>query len=130
MPLDYELQSGDLVEIITQKGKKPSEDWLAFVKTAGARDHIRSVFHKRHAPKPVAEFRVIVEDREGIIKDVSAIITRSHLNILSLHADVSPGSRYPIDKLRVNTTDKTKLDRLALKLKNLKGVKEVGWKVV
>ncbi|HVN26357.1 MAG TPA: RelA/SpoT family protein [Candidatus Paceibacterota bacterium] len=41
-PLDRELKSGDIVEILTQKGKKPSPDWLRFVKTAAARDHIRN----------------------------------------------------------------------------------------
>ncbi len=40
--LDYKLQSGDMVEILTQKGKHPSESWLAFVKTSAARDHIRA----------------------------------------------------------------------------------------
>ena len=42
VPLDHELQSGDMVEIITQKGKRPSEDWLAFIKSGVARDHIRA----------------------------------------------------------------------------------------
>src|SRR6266481_5613394 len=40
VPLDHKLSSGDLVEIVTQKNKKPSEDWLIFVKTAAAREHI------------------------------------------------------------------------------------------
>ncbi|MEX1061824.1 MAG: HD domain-containing protein [Patescibacteria group bacterium] len=39
-PLDYELKTGEIVEIITQKGKKPSLDWLKFVKTGQARDQI------------------------------------------------------------------------------------------
>jgi GTP diphosphokinase / guanosine-3',5'-bis(diphosphate) 3'-diphosphatase len=42
VPLDHTLKSGDIVEIIMQKGKKPSEDWLRFVKTTVARDHIRT----------------------------------------------------------------------------------------
>jgi len=45
-PLDYKLQSGDLVEILTQKSKKPSESWLKFVKTSGARKKIRSGRHQ------------------------------------------------------------------------------------
>jgi len=32
-----------LIEILTQKGKKPSVDWLNFVKTGLAKDKIRSV---------------------------------------------------------------------------------------
>jgi guanosine-3',5'-bis(diphosphate) 3'-pyrophosphohydrolase len=45
--LDHPLKSGDVVEIITQKGKQPSEDWLRFVKTTIAKEHIRSVIRKR-----------------------------------------------------------------------------------
>lgn len=38
--LDHELQTGEVVEILTTKGKKPSSDWLEFVKTAKAKDAI------------------------------------------------------------------------------------------
>ena len=41
-PLDYKLQSGDVVEILIQKSKKPSESWLRTVKTEAARKKIRS----------------------------------------------------------------------------------------
>ena len=41
VPLKYELQTGDVVEIITQKGHQPSKDWLHFVKTVKARSRIR-----------------------------------------------------------------------------------------
>ncbi len=47
MPLDHKLKSGDVVEILTQKGKKPSEDWLRFVKTPAARDHIKSALKNK-----------------------------------------------------------------------------------
>ncbi|MDP2656104.1 MAG: RelA/SpoT family protein [bacterium] len=41
--LDSTLQSGDVVEILTDKNrKKPNVDWLAFVKTTCARSHIRA----------------------------------------------------------------------------------------
>lgn len=40
--LDQELKNGDLVEIITEKGRQyPSKDWIKFVKTKRARDHIK-----------------------------------------------------------------------------------------
>lgn len=41
VPLDYELSPGDVVEIITFKGAKPSRQWLKFVKTNFAREKIR-----------------------------------------------------------------------------------------
>ncbi|MBI4453278.1 bifunctional (p)ppGpp synthetase/guanosine-3',5'-bis(diphosphate) 3'-pyrophosphohydrolase [Candidatus Woesearchaeota archaeon] len=42
MPLDTSLESGDIVEIITNKGAKPSRQWLKFVKTNKARSKIKA----------------------------------------------------------------------------------------
>jgi len=39
--LNHILENGDVVEITTNKNKKPSPDWLRFVKTSLARSHIR-----------------------------------------------------------------------------------------
>ncbi|MFZ1200008.1 MAG: bifunctional (p)ppGpp synthetase/guanosine-3',5'-bis(diphosphate) 3'-pyrophosphohydrolase, partial [Desulfobacterales bacterium] len=41
VPLQYELQTGDVVEIVTQKNHQPSKDWLKYVKTVKARSKIR-----------------------------------------------------------------------------------------
>jgi GTP pyrophosphokinase len=35
------IKNGDIIEILIQKGKKPSRDWLRFVKTSQAREHIK-----------------------------------------------------------------------------------------
>jgi GTP pyrophosphokinase len=39
--LRHEIVSGDVVEILTQKGHTPSRDWLSFVKSSHARSKIR-----------------------------------------------------------------------------------------
>jgi guanosine-3',5'-bis(diphosphate) 3'-pyrophosphohydrolase len=45
VPLHYELQSGDIVEVMTSKRERgPSRDWLAVVKTTRARNKIRAWF--------------------------------------------------------------------------------------
>jgi len=46
VPLDYELRTGDTVEILTSKaqGEGPSQDWLQFVATPRARNKIRQWF--------------------------------------------------------------------------------------
>ncbi|MBP7060765.1 MAG: bifunctional (p)ppGpp synthetase/guanosine-3',5'-bis(diphosphate) 3'-pyrophosphohydrolase [Candidatus Moranbacteria bacterium] len=42
VPLEYQIKNGEVVEILTQKEKKrPSRDWLDFVKTSNAKYHIR-----------------------------------------------------------------------------------------
>src|SRR3989338_3302796 len=41
VPLDYELKSGDVVEIITAKNASPSRNWLKIVKTNLAKNKIR-----------------------------------------------------------------------------------------
>ncbi len=46
VPLDYELRTGDSIDILTSKaqGEGPSQDWLQFVKTPRARSKIRQWF--------------------------------------------------------------------------------------
>jgi guanosine-3',5'-bis(diphosphate) 3'-pyrophosphohydrolase len=48
VPLDYELRTGDTVEILTSRaqGEGPSQDWLQFVKTPRARNKIRQWFSR------------------------------------------------------------------------------------
>ena len=46
VPLSYELQMGDRVEILTQKNAQPNRNWINMVKTPGARSKIRSYFSK------------------------------------------------------------------------------------
>lgn len=46
VPLSYQLQLGDRVEILTQKSASPSRDWLNMVKTPSARSKIRAYLSK------------------------------------------------------------------------------------
>jgi len=41
VPLDYKLQSGNNVEILTSPNQKPNRDWIKFVKTSKARSKIK-----------------------------------------------------------------------------------------
>ncbi|HPC78155.1 MAG TPA: bifunctional (p)ppGpp synthetase/guanosine-3',5'-bis(diphosphate) 3'-pyrophosphohydrolase, partial [bacterium] len=44
--LNYELKSGEIVEILTSKSATPSLDWLSFVATNSARNRIRQYFKR------------------------------------------------------------------------------------
>lgn len=46
VPLSYQLQSGDQVEIISSSKQKPNEEWLRFVVTARAKQKIKSSLDK------------------------------------------------------------------------------------
>jgi GTP pyrophosphokinase len=134
--LDRVLKSGDVVEIITQKGKKPSEDWLRFAKTTIARDHIRMVLRKKklfgmsfNTPTR-AELKMTVEDRVGLIKDISGGIAEMHIAIISFHTEPITGKKNHINKIEIQSTDKKKIEKLIAKLQAVKGVKEIGYRLV
>jgi GTP pyrophosphokinase len=44
-PLRTRLKNGDIVEIVTQAGHRPSRDWLNFVVTSRARNKIKHLIH-------------------------------------------------------------------------------------
>lgn len=47
VPLDHELEDGDIVKINTGKEANPNKDWLNFVKTSQAKSKIKSFFSKQ-----------------------------------------------------------------------------------
>jgi GTP diphosphokinase / guanosine-3',5'-bis(diphosphate) 3'-diphosphatase len=53
VPLRTRLQNGDIVEIITQTGHKPSRDWLTFVATSRARSKIRHVLQSEERARSI-----------------------------------------------------------------------------
>jgi len=62
VPLDYQLQNGDIVEVLTSKGPHgPSRDWLAFVKTAGASQKIRAWFKKERREENVTKGKELLD---------------------------------------------------------------------
>ncbi len=63
VPLDYELKSGDVVEILKRKDAHPTRDWLHVVRTKTARDRIRKYLeaHERDIDLQIGRERL---DRE------------------------------------------------------------------
>jgi GTP pyrophosphokinase len=61
VPLQYELKTGDTVEIITTKGHEPSKDWIGFVKTVRARSRIRQWIKSQEKERSLTLGREICE---------------------------------------------------------------------
>lgn len=62
VPLNYELKTGDIVEVLTSPNSKgPSRDWMSMVKTANARSKIRNYFRREMREENIHKGRDILE---------------------------------------------------------------------
>lgn len=61
VPLDYQLQTGDVVEILTSGSKGPSRDWLNVAKTSQAKSRIRQWFKRALREENIAKGRDMLE---------------------------------------------------------------------
>lgn len=135
-PLSHELHNGDIVEILTQKNKKPSRDWLEFVKTAGARKKIQSFLKKTEEEShfsqkkgSVVELKLTIRDRIGLLKDVTLVISRQKINMKSVLSETK-NRLYPVIVIQAPIRQRTDLEKLMVKLKEIKGVEEVSYKLI
>lgn len=132
--LEHELKSGDIVDILIQKNKKPSAAWLESVKTNMAKKRIKAALQHTTSLAQIkkestySEIKLVVEDRIGMLKDVSTTIARSHINILNIN--VHPNAKFPTIKVQCDSTHKDKIEKLLLKLKSQKGVLEASYKII
>lgn len=134
--LNHSLKNGDVVSILTQKNKKPSGDWLKFVKSGQARKRVSSflkrareehVFEKRGGE--TVELRLTVQDRVGLIRDVSHVLTREKINMKSVVTD-NKHRAWPLLLIQATFKNRKDLERVMVKLKEVKGVEEVGYKLL
>jgi GTP diphosphokinase / guanosine-3',5'-bis(diphosphate) 3'-diphosphatase len=70
VPLRTRLKNGDIVEIITQAGHKPSRDWLNFVVTAHARYKIKHLIRQEEKARAIDLGRKVF-DKEARRYDLS-----------------------------------------------------------
>lgn len=54
VPLETPLSNGDIVEILTAKGRGPSRDWLKICRTQQAKNKIRSWFRREHRDENIS----------------------------------------------------------------------------
>ena len=62
IPLDYQLNNGEIVQITTGKPPRgPSRDWLNIVKTSSARNHIRRYFRRLERDENISAGRSLLD---------------------------------------------------------------------
>ncbi|MEK7523812.1 MAG: bifunctional (p)ppGpp synthetase/guanosine-3',5'-bis(diphosphate) 3'-pyrophosphohydrolase [Patescibacteria group bacterium] len=63
VPVDYELKSGEVVEVITRKNAQPSQSWLSFIKTNHAKNRIRNWFKNLDDDKHLKAGRLLLNEK-------------------------------------------------------------------
>src|SRR5271156_3695290 len=61
VPLRHKLHSGDIVEILTQAGHKPSRDWLGLVKSSRSRNKIKHWLNVHQRERSIEIGRKLIE---------------------------------------------------------------------
>lgn len=73
VPIDYELQNGDIVKILTSPHGKPSRDWLNIAKSSRAKSKIRSYF--RQLEKSDREEK-LAKGKEYLVREIKKRLSK------------------------------------------------------
>lgn len=92
VPLKYELKSGDIVQIISRSGAKPSKDWLKYAKSARARSKIRHWIREEERAESIkigqelilAEMKSRRLDSKGILRSDALLEVASQLKLSTI----------------------------------------------
>ncbi len=125
---DHQLSSGDIVEIISQKDKKPNREWLTNTKTSLAKNHIRG-FLKKSGYLPATpsikseEIIITTKDRVGLLKDIFDVFSSIKINIQNVKVKQDPN--YPKIYVTFKAKNKEQVQKIKTKLKTIKNVEQV-----
>ena len=136
VPLSHPLKSGDVVQVLTQKNKKPSRDWLGFLRSPAARKKVSSFLKKAREEKvfekpggELTELRLVIRERIGLLRDVSHVFARLKVSMKTVSMDTKHRS-FPLLVIQAPFKNRQELEKIMVRLKEVKGVEEVGYKLL
>ncbi len=125
-PLDYRLNSGDVVEVMTSGTMKPSRNWLNFVVTSKAKNKIRAFLgiEPEHRAKeseeddqpllPVSD-RIIIEGRKAPLRMSKCCEIKQGDKIIGLNTTDGKIAVHRADCVNIHSVDETKRVKLSWK---------------
>lgn len=147
VPLRYQLNNGDIVEIITSSKQHPRKDWLDFVKTTKAKSRIRQWIKNQERDESISLGKNILEkaleqahlDAQNIAKNEQLEEIAKDFSLSSVQdllANIGYGmisSNQVIGRLKPQETESEKAEGLMKKMvarltrkKDTKGIKVKG----
>ena len=131
--IDYILQSGDQIEILTSEKQKPEPEWLEIAVTAKAKDCLKKYFRKMDdthkaskntIAKPVALY-IKGSDTFGVLMKILRVMSEDYkTNISDLHV-TSDGDHFTCEA-EVLFFDLTLVGKMCMQLRNIGGVNTVN----
>lgn len=129
---DSALKNGDIVEILTQKNKKPKAEWIKHAKTALARKYLRlsskkhELISAKYSAKGIPRFNMLIKakDRVGLLKDITAIFSEFRVNIENTSTKKEDGFR--IVQIIFKPRGIRQIEKIKTKIGGIKKVKEIS----
>ena len=130
VPLSYELQNGDQLEILTSSKQKPNDEWLRFVVSAKAKQRIKQALNEAH--------KVVAADGKEILerkfKQHNIHFTAENIRAIEKHFQIDSTTNlyYKIAKAKINLAQLRELNVVAgniilerkIRSKKIKGSEE------
>ena len=131
VPLDYELNTGDIIKINTNKASKPSKDWLNFVVTTGAKNKIRAYYSRLEKDENILKGSELLEKelrKENLSineflsnKNIDIIINELKLETIDdLYINIALGKYTPQSIIKITNKKEEVKEDLVTKINNSK----------
>lgn len=80
VPVNYKLQSGDKVKVLTSNKAKPRQEWLNYLNTAYSRSKLLNYFRKNHALQSEKGKRLLQKRLEQLNIEPSSLLFKELFN--------------------------------------------------